>query len=225
MADAGTAGAAQRIEHVEDAALTRGDRRQSSAIGFAGVAGAGELVARGAVEQFELPRDRVGRILGFHRAGIGRIDEGQPAARIAHPYRRGQRIEQRFHGLDVAQQPVVTGGQIDEFALDAADIAQAQHGAPRHRAAFRLDRAPRAGCERHHEATAFAAKPLDRVLHALCRRGFEPAAEGEHAFRHATGNDDAGVAQNVGVVGGRRPGHQHLRRRQQQRLEPVDLGM
>ena len=29
---------------------------------------------------------------------------------------------------------------------------------------------------------------------------------------------------DVGLVGGRRPGHQHLRLRQQQRLEPVDFG-
>ena len=76
---AGAAGAARRIHHVEDAALAGGDGRQPFGIGLAAGARAGELVARGAVEQFEFARDRVGRILGFHRAGIGRVHEDQPA--------------------------------------------------------------------------------------------------------------------------------------------------
>ena len=93
------------------------------------------------VEQLQLARHRVGGILGFHRAGVGGIHEDQPAIRVARPHRGGQRIEQRLHGLDVAHQPVVAGGQIHEFEFDAADVAQAQHRAPRHRAPVRFERA------------------------------------------------------------------------------------
>ena len=182
------------------------------------------LFARRAVEQFERARHRVGRILGFHRPGIGRIHEAQPAIPVARPYRGGQRIEQRLHGLDVAHQPVVAGGEIHEFALDAADVAQAEHGAPGHGAAFRLERMAGGGGERHDEAAAVVAQPVDRVLHALRGRRLQPAAEGEHALGHRAGHDDAGVAENFRLVGARRPGHQHLRLRQQQRLEPVDFG-
>ena len=182
------------------------------------------LVARRAVEQFQRARHRVARILGFHRVGVGRIHEDQPAVPVARPYRGGQRIEQRLHGLDVAHQPVVAGGEIHEFALDAADVAQAEHGAPRHRAPFRLERMAGGGGERHDEAAAVAAQPVDRVLHALRGRRLQPAAEGEHALGHRTGHDDAGVAENFRLVGARRPGHQDLRLRQQQRLEPVDFG-
>ena len=222
---AGAAGAARRIDHVEDAALAGGDGRQPAGIGLPAAAGAGEFVARGAVEQFELARDRVGRIAGLHRAGIGRIHEDQPAALVARPHRRGQRVEQRLHGLDVAHELVVTGGEIDQLVLDAADVAQPQHRAAADGAAFRLDRAPRGGGQRHDEAAAVAAQGFDRMLHALRRRRLQPAAEGEHAFGHAARRDQAGVAEDVGLVGGRRPFHQHLRLRQQQRLEPVDVGM
>ena len=82
-------------------------------------------------------------------------------------------------------QPVVAGGEIHQLALDAADVAQAQDRAARHRAAFRLERAAGAGGECHHEAAALAAQRVDRVLHALRRRRLQPGAEGEHAFRHA----------------------------------------
>ena len=39
------------------------------------------------------------------------------------------------------------------------------------------------------------------------------------------GHDSVGVAEDVRLVGGRRPRHQHLRLRHQQRLEPVALGL
>jgi len=79
--------------------------------------------------------------------------------------------------------------------------------------------------ERHHKAAALAVQRFDGVLHALRRRRFEPVAEGEHALRHRARNDDAGVAEDIRRVVGLRPGHQHLRLRQEQRPQPVDLGI
>ena len=122
-------------------------------------------------------------------------------------------------------QPLVAGGEIGQFARDAADVAQTQHRAPADRAAFRLDRAPAQAGERHGEAAALAAQHLDRRFHALGRRRLQPAAEGEHALRHAAAGQDRGVAENGGHVAGRRPFHQHLRLGQQQRAQPVDLGV
>ena len=140
MAMPARAGAARRIDHVEDAALAGDDGRQALGESLAGGAGAADVVARRAVEQFEFARHRVGRIDGFDRAGIGGIGEDQMAVGVARPDRRRQRFEQRLQGLDVAGQFVVAGGEIDELALDAADVAQAQHRAAADRAAFRLER-------------------------------------------------------------------------------------
>ena len=119
----------------------------------------------------------------------------------------------------------MAGGEIHQLALDAADVAQAEHRAPGDRAAFRLERTAGVGGERHDEAAAVAAQRVDRVLHALRRRWLQPGAEGEHALRQRARDDDAGVAEDFRLVAARRPGHQHLRLRQQQRLEPVDFGV
>ena len=202
--DAGAAAAARRIDDVERAPLAGDDRRQPAAIAFAGGAGARHFLAAGAVEQFGFARHGIGRVGRLDRARIGGVDEDQPAAVVARPDRRGQRIEQRAHGFDVGQQSVVTGGEIDQFALDAADVAQPQHRAAADGAAFGFDRPAGGGGERHDEAAAVAAQVVDRVLHALRGGRLEPGAEGEHAIARRAGRDDAGVADDVGRVLGRR---------------------
>jgi hypothetical protein len=186
-------------------------------IGFAGRARLRELLARAAVDELQFARHRVGCVFRFDRARIGRVDEDQPPLRVARPDRSGQRIERRPHGGDVAGELVVAGGKIDQLARDAADVAQAQHRAPADGAAFRLDRATAQAGERHGEAAALAAQRLDRLLHGLRRRRLQPAAEGQHAFRHAAAGQERGVAEDVGPVAGRRRFHQHLRLGQQQR--------
>ena len=129
---AGGAGAARRVDHVEDAALAGDDGRQAAGMRTRRRRARARSSSRAARSSSSSSRaDRVGRILGFDRAGIGRVDEDQPAVRVARPHRGRQRIEQRLHGLDVAGQPVVAGGEIHQLALDAADVAQAQHRAPR----------------------------------------------------------------------------------------------
>ena len=139
--DAGAAAAARRVDHVEGAPLAGNDRRQPPVIALAGGAGARHFLAAGAVEQFEFARHRVGRVGRLDGAGIGGVDEDQPAAVVARPDRGGQRVEQRAHGFDIGQQRVVAGGEIDQVALDAADVAQAQHRAAADGAAFGFDRA------------------------------------------------------------------------------------
>ncbi len=200
------------------------DGRHARGEGPGADARAREVFTRRAVEQFQSALDRIGRVLGVDGAGIGRIDENQPAILVARPDRTGQRIEQGLHGLDVGQKPVVTGGEVHQFGFDAADVAQPQHRAPGDRASFRLERPAGAGGERHHEAAALLAQGLDRVLHALRRRRFQPGAEGEHALRHRTRYRDAGIADDFRLVGARRPGHQNLRLRQQQHLVMVEFG-
>ena len=221
---AGAAASGRRVDHVENTTLAGRDSRQPPGKRFGLGARARKIVPRAAVEQFELARHCIDGILGIDRLGVSRIHEDQPAAGVAGPDRRRQRIKQHLHGFDIAGQLVVAGGKFDQFALDAADVAQAQDRAPGHRATFGLDRPPHARCQRHHKAAALAAQRLDRALHALRRRRFEPAAESQYAFRHATGDNNAGVSDDVRRVVRRVPGHQHLRFRQQQRLEPVDLG-
>ena len=221
---AGGTGNARRIHHVENAALTGNDGRHAGRMRTAAGTRAREGVTRRKVEQFEPALDRVGGILGADGAGVSRVDEDQAAGLIASPHRARQRVEQRLQGLDVAGQPVVTGGEVYQLGLDAADVAQAQHRAPRHRAPVCLERPAGAGGERHDEATALAAQGVDRVLHALRRRRLQPGAEGKHAFRRRARYDHAGVADDVRLVRAGRPGHQHLRLRQQQGLEAVDFG-
>ena len=121
--DAGAAAAAWRIDDIEQTPLAGDDRRQPPAVTSAGSAGACHFLARAAVEQFGLARHGIGRVGRFDGARIGGVDEDQPAAVVARPNRRGQRIEQRAHGFDVGLKDVVTGREIDEFMLDAADIA------------------------------------------------------------------------------------------------------
>ena len=91
----------------------------------------------------------------------------------------------------------MAGGEIDQVALDAADIAQPQHRAAADGAALRLERPAGGGGERHDEAAAIAAQRVDGVLHALRRRGLQPGAEGEHALGHVARDNDCRVAKNV----------------------------
>ena len=71
---------------------------------------------------------------------------------------------------------------------------------------------------------AVRAQRIDRALHGLRLVGLEPGAEREHALRQRGGGDQRGVAEDVRLVAGRRPGHQDLRLRQQQRVDAVAFG-
>ena len=143
------------------------------------------------------------------------------AAVVARPDRRRQRFKQRLHGLDIGIETVVAGGEIDQIALDAADVAQPQHRASGDGAAGRFERPAGARGERHDKAAAFAAQRRHGLFHALRRGRLQPGAEGQHAFGIA-GHDDGGVAENFRPVVSSGPGHQHLRIGQQQLLEAVE---
>ena len=67
-------------------------------------------------------------------------------------------------------------------------------------------------------------KRLDRALHRERLVGRQPQAEGQHALRLSRRRNDGDVADDFGLVGGRRPGHDDLRLREQQRLRAVDIG-
>ena len=87
-----------------------------------------------------------------------------------------------MHGGDVGIEFVVTGRQIDQIALDAADVAQAQHRAAADGAAFGFDRPAGGRGQRHVETAAVAAQRGHRLLDALRGRRLQPGAEGQHAL-------------------------------------------
>jgi len=86
-ADAGGAARRRDVEHVEDAAAAGHDGGQPAGEGAAAAAGVGELLAFAAVEQLEAARHRVGAVARLDGVPIGRIGEGEPAGRVAHPDR------------------------------------------------------------------------------------------------------------------------------------------
>ena len=112
--------------------------RRASKI-LAGGARIGGLVARRAVEDFQIARDRVGAVARLDGARIGGVHPGEPAGGVARPHRRGQRFEQPPHRVDVAAQLLVIGGKLGKLALGAGQILDAQHRAPADRAAFDRD--------------------------------------------------------------------------------------
>ena len=220
--DAGAAGLGAEIEHIEGAPRAGDHGRQPARIGAVRGERAQNVVARGAVEELEAPRDGVGCALGFDRARIGGVGEGQLARRVARPHRRRQVLDQGAQRRDFAQQALVPRQKLDQVALDAAGILQAQHGAAADGAALHFDRMAVQRGQGQRKAFAAAAQVFDRLLHGESLAGFEPAAEGEHAMRRGNA-DDAGIAVDVGLVGARRPIHHHLRLGKQQRIGAVEI--
>ena len=177
------------------------------------------------VEQFQPTCDGVGRITGLYRMRVSGIHEHQFAGVVARPYGRGQGIEQRAHRLDVAQQLVMAGGEIQQFLLDAAYVAQAQHGTAGDGTSLSFHRASGTRCQRHDKAAAIAAQGIDRLLHAPRGHGLKPGTERKHTFRDAAGCSEGDVAENFRLLGSGGPGHQDLGLRQQQRLEAIGFGL
>ena len=223
--NARAAGAGRSVNNLEDSTHACGNRRQAADICLACSERAGEFCAGRLVEQFQSARYRVGRTFRIHRAGISRINEDQMPGGITGPDRCWERIKHRPQGFDVTQQLIVAAGKIQQFLLDATDVAQSQDGAAADGAAFRLDRVTGAGGQCHDKSATFAAQAVDRRFHAMGGGGLEPGTECENPFGHAAGRNDAGVAQNFGLLGCRCPGHKDLRLREQQRLEAIDLGL
>ena len=118
----------------------------------------------------------------------------------------------------------MAGVELGELALDAADVAQPQHGAAADHAAVGFDGVAGERHQRHGEAFAVGAQRIDRALHRLRLVGLEPGAERQHALRRRRVGHQRGVADDVRLVVGRGPGHQDLRLGAQQRVEAVALG-
>ncbi len=78
--------------------------------------------------------------------------------------------------------------------------------------------------ERGGEAFAARAQRVDQPLHRARLVRLEPGAEGEHAMRRIGAGDQRRIADDLGLVDRRRPGHQDLRVGAQQRVDAVDLG-
>ena len=222
-AEPGAAGLGAELQHVETAPCAGDDGGQPAGIGAARAARLRDGLARGAVEQFQMPLDGVAGIARLDRARIGGIDEIEPPGPIPRPHRRRQPFDQRAQRGDLAQQCLVTGGEIQQLAFHAARVLEAQHGAAGDGAAVRFDRTAGIGRERHGERLAAAPQRFDGLLHRLRLGGIEPTAEGEHAARRGDA-DDVEVALDAGLIGGRRPIDDHLRLGLQQGVGAVEIG-
>src|SRR5262249_59761873 len=99
-----------------------------------------QRVARGRRQQLEVALDRVDAVGGLDRMRKGTVDPHDPAAVFPRPDWGRQCLDQGPQALDFAFQVRVPGGKIDELALRAADISQAQHRAPAYGAPGGLDR-------------------------------------------------------------------------------------
>jgi len=86
-ADAGAAARGRHGHHVEAAALSRDHGREPSRIGRGRFMRAQKLAAPAVLEQLGAALDRLGCVLGFDRAGIGMVDEGELAHLVARPNR------------------------------------------------------------------------------------------------------------------------------------------
>ena len=112
------------------------------------------------------------------------------------------------------EQRFMAAGKIEELALDAARILEAQHGAAGDGAALRFDRSAAERRERHRKRLTARAQGLDGLFHRGSSGGIQPTAKGEHAIRRRSA-DDRRIAVNAGLIGSRRPLHHDLRFRQQ----------
>ena len=182
-----------------------------------------EIGAGRAVEKLAAGGGGTGSVGRFHRAGIGGIDEGDPAIGIAHPGRGGQRLDDRTQGSGLGLQLLVMMGEVGEVALDAAHVGELEHRAAPDRPAFGGEVAAGRGGERDREALAAPEQPVDVGFQMQRLFGTQPGRKGQELVGREVGRDDRGVADDLrhGIVV---PRHHHLRLRQQEVVEPVDLG-
>src|SRR5690242_12579371 len=117
------------------------------------------------------------------------------------------------------------GGQIEQFLLDAAHVAQPEHGAPANGSALCLYWTSGAGRECQYETAAVMTQIVHRLFNTPCGYRFEPGAECKHSFRDIARRHNGDVAEYFRVLGVRRPSDQYLRFRQEQRLEAIDVGL
>ena len=222
-AEPGTAGLGLKVEHVEAAASSGNDSGQTAGIAAVGMARLRNVVACGAIEQFQTALDCVGGIARFDGLGVSGVDEDQPTGRIAQPHRRRQLFDQRTHRCDLALQRFVAFGEVEKITLHTARIFEPQHRASGDGTALSLDRAAGHSRERHRERLAARAQRLDRPLHGARLARIEPGAEGQDAMRG--GNADHGwIAFDERLIGGGGPVHHHLRFRGEQSVGAVKIG-
>ncbi len=126
---------------------------------------ASSRAARSSNSRFAL--DRVGRLLRFDRAGIGRIDEIEPAVAVARPDRGGQRIDQGAQRGHVVEQAVMPGGQRRRVrpSMPLTSRSRITARPPMARPSASIGLAAERG-QRHREAFAGGAQRVDRLLHA-----------------------------------------------------------
>ena len=211
--DARTAGTTRHINDFEHATLARHDGWQPAGICLACGASACDIGARGLVEQLQPARHCIGRSFSLYRMRISRIYKDELASGVARPHGGRQRIKQRPHSFDIAQQLVVARREIQQFLLDATYVTQSQHCASADGASFRFYRTSRAGGERHYKAAAVATQSVHRLLHTVGGHGIEPNAECKNSFGDTSGCGHRGVTKDLWLLGVCRPGHHYLRLR------------
>ena len=162
--------------------------------------------------------------LRFDRARVGGVDEGEPSRRVARPHRRRQRFDQVRSDATSVSSLLMAPAEIEQLALDAARILEAEHGAAADGAALRPRSAGRRASSASSQTLRRArAGPRPHVPsrapcrhRASCRRRARGAARRRRRC--------AGSPSMRRLVRRRRPVHHDLRLRQQQRVGAVELG-
>ena len=183
----------------------------------------GGFVARRASSSSRLRASASAPVLGLDRARIGGVDEGQRAGDVARPDRRGQRFDQAPEAIRC--RGAASRDRRASSASSRFGAGQSRSAAPRGRRWRGRPPRWRAGSVISVEREAFAvgAQRIDRVLHRLRLVRLEPGAERQHASRQRCAGDERGVAEDVRLVGSRRPHHDICGSDMQQRVGAVAL--
>ena len=224
-ADPGAAAGGGHGDHVEAAALARHHGWQPSRIGFGRRMRVQELAARPAVEQLDAAFDRFRAVLGVDRARIGPVHEGQFARIVARPDGGGHGFDQRAQSGAVVDVLLVALGELGKLVFDATHLAQPQDRPSAGNLALGFDDAAGERGHRHREAHPPRAQGVEGTLHVAGGVRFEPGAEGEHGLGRVGGGHQRRIADDFRLVGGRSPGHEDLRLREEERVGTIDSGL
>ncbi len=160
-ADAGTAAWGRHLEQIQIAAAAGDDDGQADHRAAPRRGCAFELRARRMVDKLTAERHRAQPVGCLDRTRIGRIGEYELSGGVAHPYRRGQRLDQEPQRIGLGLERIVGRIELGELALDPGHVAQFKHRAARDGTALGLDLPPRGGRQRPAEAFAIGAQFLD----------------------------------------------------------------
>src|SRR5262249_48944213 len=151
-ANAGAAALYGEVENVEDAPRACDDHRQPRREWLALRMGALEARAPIAVEEVEVARHRISRVLGLDCDCVGGIHKGRPPVGGRATNRGGRRLNGRADGVNIVRELLVWRRGFDDLVLDAAHVFDAQDGPPADRPPVDFDETAGQSRRGHWEA-------------------------------------------------------------------------